>query len=131
LGDAAEAAVAARLSGLGWSILGSGVHVERDELDLIALEPGDPPVLVFVEVRSHSVTRFGTPEESVSAAKVARLYRAAMGLLRLGRLPDGTVLPPLAWRVDLVAVQVADDATGADGGPVRYAFRHLRGLAAP
>ena len=85
-------------------------------------------MLVFVEVRSHTVDRFGAPEESVGRDKVARLYRAAAGLLRDGWLPDGTQLPRLAWRVDLVSVQVRHDA---GGGPVRWTFRHLRGLAPP
>ena len=128
LGDAAEQAVAARLVRQGWSILGSSVHIGRDELDLIAVEPGDPPTLVFVEVRSHSVSRFGAPEESVGADKVARLYRATMELLRRGRLPDGTALPRLGWRVDLIAVQREADAHGQ---PASRTFRHVRGLAPP
>ena len=102
LGDAAEQAVAVRLTQLGWSVLGASVPVGRDELDLVGVEPGQPPTLVFVEVRSHTVDRFGAPEESVGADKVTRLYRAAAGLLREGQLPDGTALPRLAWRVDLV-----------------------------
>lgn len=128
LGDAAEQAVATRLLEQGWRILGSSVHIGRDELDLIAVEPGHPPILVFLEVRSHTVTRYGAPEESVGADKVARLYRAAMGLLRRGRLPDGTALPLLGWRVDLIAVQRSSDG---DGSSAIRTYRHVRGLTAP
>ena len=117
-----------RLVQMGWGLLGRSVRIGRDELDLVAVEPGRPPTLVFVEVRSHTVDRFGAPEESVGADKVTRLYRAATSLLREGRLPDGTALPRLAWRVDLVSVEVSADA---DGGAVRWTFRHLRGLTAP
>jgi Holliday junction resolvase-like predicted endonuclease len=90
------------------------------------VEPGVPPTLVFVEVRSRSSHRFGAPEETIDSAKVARTYRAAFTLLRARRLPDGRALPPLRWRVDLVAV---------DRRPLRpedvegLALRHVRGIA--
>ena len=82
--------MAAWLEARRWRILATGVQVGRDELDIIGIEPGTPPCLVFVEVRSHTNSRFGSPEESVSAAKLARTYRAAFALLRLAQLPDGT-----------------------------------------
>ncbi|CAN5756260.1 hypothetical protein BH24CHL8_BH24CHL8_00180 [soil metagenome] len=129
LGDEAERLVATRLSALGWTILAAGVRVGRDELDLVCLEPGLPPTLVFVEVRSRSSARFGAPEETLDAAKIARTYRAVFALVRGRRLPDGGLLPALRWRVDLVAVdarpsprQAAGDA--ADGVQVR----HIRGV---
>ena len=129
LGDRAESLVATQLAALGWTILAAGVHVGRDEVDLIAIEPGLPPTLVFVEVRSRSTDRFGTPEESVDQAKVARIYRAALTLLRARRLPDGRRLPPLHWRVDLVAVDARpltlDGVDGVDG----VDMRHLRGIS--
>ena len=129
LGDRAEAAVARHLTSLGWTRLAASVRVGRDEIDLIALEPTSPPTLVFVEVRSHSTSRFGAPEESVDASKVARTYRAAFALLRDRRLPDGRPLPLLAWRVDLLTVSqppatFADDPQAATGAITL----HLRGL---
>ena len=118
--------MATQLAALGWTILGAGVRVGRDEVDLIAVEPGVPPTLVFVEVRSRSSDRFGAPEETIDGIKLARTYRAAFALLRARRLPDGRSLPPLRWRVDLVAV---------DRRPLRredvaaVELRHLRGVA--
>ena len=112
-GDRAEAFVADRLRDGGWRILGRQVPVGRDEIDLIAIDPGDghgPGVLVFVEVRSSRDGRFGAPEESVVGRKAARMYRAVLALLRAGSLPDGRALPHLAWRVDVIAV------TGLGGG---------------
>lgn len=107
-GDAAEAAVADRLVAAGWSILGRNVHVGRYELDLIAVDPGPPRMLVAVEVRMRSNRGFGLPEETVDARKRIRVRAAAYGLLELGSLPDGSVLPFLPLRFDLVVVEPGD-----------------------
>ncbi|MDQ3553368.1 MAG: YraN family protein [Chloroflexota bacterium] len=125
LGDRAESLVAAELEALGWTILAAGVHVGRDEIDLICVEPGPPPSLVFVEVRSRSSVRFGAPEETLDGAKIARTYRAVFGLLRGGVLPDGRSLPPLPWRLDVVAVD-ARPVAGHEQHGVR--LRHIRGV---
>jgi Holliday junction resolvase-like predicted endonuclease len=106
-------------------VLATGVRVGRDEIDILALEPGPAPTLVFVEVRSHTTARFGLPEESVDGRKVGRLYRAALALRRLGRLEDGTPLPRVAWRVDLILVDVQPALAAGVGGPV---LRHIRGI---
>ena len=124
-GRRGEALAAAHLAAQGWTILGSRVRVGRDEIDLIAVEPGAPPTVVVVEVRTRATSRFGTAEESVDGRKVARLYRAAAGLRAAGALPDGTDLPRLAWRVDLLAIDDAPAIGPAAGGP---SFRHLRAL---
>ena len=69
------------------------------ELDIVAL---GQDVLVLTEVRSHTVGSFGTPEESITAKKAARLrllgdhYRSARAHLTL---PDST-------RIDVVAVDL-------------------------
>lgn len=125
LGDRAESLVARELAALGWTVLAAGVRVGRDELDLVCVEPGLPPTLVFVEVRSRSSNRFGAPEETLDAAKIARTYRAAFALLRERRLPDGRALPPLRWRIDLVAV----DARPLTRSETHEAhLRHTRGV---
>lgn len=125
LGDRAERFVAGELKALGWTILAAGVRVGRDEIDLICVEPGPPPTLVFVEVRSRSSARFGAPEETLDGAKIARTYRAIFGLLRGRALPDGRSLPPLPWRLDVVAV----DARPRKGHEVDgVQLRHIRGV---
>jgi Holliday junction resolvase-like predicted endonuclease len=117
-GDAAEGRVAVELRRRGWSIIARQVRVGRDELDLVALDPGPPAFMVVVEVRSRRSPRFGTQEERLDEAKVHRLYRAMATLRARGCLPDGLPLPHgLDWRVDLVALD-------ADAGRLR----HLRGL---
>jgi Holliday junction resolvase-like predicted endonuclease len=104
-GDAAEAGVAAYLAERGWRVLASHVRVGRAEIDLIAIDPGPPPALVAVEVRWRSRRDFGLPEETVDGRKRARLHRAAFGLREAGRLPDGTALPVLPLRFDLIVVE--------------------------
>jgi putative endonuclease len=125
VGAQAEDAAAAHLTGLGWQILGRNLRLGRDELDIVALEPGRRATLVIVEVRSRSGPGFGDAVESVDARKVARLYRAALAL-RQGGHPqidlDMVGLP--SWRVDLLALA----RTRAGDWDVE---QHLRGLAPP
>lgn len=107
-GDAAEQRVADHLAAAGWSILGRNVHVGRFELDLIAVDPGPPRMLVAVEVRWRAGRAFGLPEETVDGRKRVRVRSAAYGLLERGSLPDGSLLPHLPLRFDLVVVEPGD-----------------------
>jgi putative endonuclease len=109
-GCAAEDEVAAHLALGGWRLLGRNVVVGRDEIDILAIDPGPPAELVFVEVRSATSDRFGTPEERVDRDKVAHLYRASRAL---------TAGHGLRKRVDLIVV---DRRSG------RSVLRHLRAL---
>ena len=118
IGDEAEALVARRLEAAGWQILGRQVRVGRSELDIVAVDPAHPPRLVIVEVRARASRDFGLPEETVDARKRIRLRRAAQALRERGILADGTPVPPLALRLDLVVVE----PPGADGGAPR--IRH-------
>jgi Holliday junction resolvase-like predicted endonuclease len=116
------------LRAAGWAIVARNAYVERDEIDLIAVEPNArdpdaPGTLVFVEVRSRTAPGFGAPEESVDARKVCRIYRAAISIMRSERLPGGGPLPGAAWRVDLLTMlRDGDDDEWHIG-------RHIRGLA--
>ena len=121
VGASAEDAAALYLQAQGWRVLARNVRVGRDELDILALEPGAPEQLVLVEVRSGSTTRFGSPRESVDARKVARLYRARTALQR-GALPDlATTHSRGPWRVDLITLVRASSADWCIEA-------HLRGL---
>lgn len=99
--------------------------IGRDEMDLVAIDPGPPAYLVFVEVRSNATGRFGAPEETVAGRKVRRTYRAALALLRASMLPTGIHLPDLAWRVDVLVLEGAPALSRFAGGP---AVRHIRGV---
>ena len=109
----------AYLSGHGWTILERNVRLGRDEIDIVALDPGPPRTLVFVEVRANRNGRFGTPEESVGHQKRRAVYRAALAYRRDRR---SVALP---WRVDLVALELAPRLAPAAG---RFTLRHLKGL---
>jgi Holliday junction resolvase-like predicted endonuclease len=74
-------------------------------VDLVAVDPGPQPTLVIVEVRWRGGRDFGLPEETVDGRKRARLHRAGFALRELGSLPDGTPVPQLPLRFDLVAVE--------------------------
>lgn len=124
IGAAAESAAAAYLRDRGWIVLARNLRVGRDEIDILAREPGSA-VLVVVEVRARSCPGFGVALESVDARKVAHLYRAAFALLRGGHadLP-WTGLGWAGWRVDLLTLRL-----GTDG---RWQVeQHLRGLGPP
>jgi putative endonuclease len=127
-GGQGEAVAARYLQDLGWRVLARQVRVGRDEVDIVALDPGPPATLVAVEVRSRSSARFGPPEASVDQAKVRHCYRAMGALRRAGRLADGTHLPPLPWRVDLVAVELD---VALEAGIRRPRVRHLRAVLPP
>ena len=111
--------VAARLTESGWAILGRNLHVGRHELDLVAVDPGPPATLVVIEVRWRRRREFGLAEETVDHRKRVRVRAAAYGLLDRGVLPDGSAIPHLPLRFDLVVVEPP-----ACGGPLRV--RHHR-----
>jgi putative endonuclease len=112
-GDAAERLVAERLRAAGWTILGLNVHVGRAELDIVAVDPSPPPRLVVVEVRQRGSRAFGLPEETVDAAKRTRIRRGAQGLRERGLLADGTPVPALPLRIDLVVLEPPREPGGA------------------
>jgi putative endonuclease len=114
-GDAAEALVADRLAEAGWTVLARNVHVGRHEIDLVAVDPGPPASLVVIEVRWRTGRDFGLAEETVDHRKRVRVRAAAFGLLERGTLPDGSAVPRLPLRFDLVAVE--------PGGKMRH-HRH-------
>lgn len=120
-GRAAEDAAAAYLRSAGWTILARNVRVGRDEVDLLAVDPGPPAAVACVEVRSVRVRRFGAPEERVDARKVGHLYRA-MAALRAHPPTHAVRFARLAWRVDLVVV---DRRAGSEE------LRHLRAVEPP
>lgn len=104
-GDAAEDLVAARLQASGWRVLGRHIRVGRREIDLLAVDPGPPESLVVVEVRWRARRDYGLAEETVDGRKRARLHAAGFAVRELGRLADGTTIPHLPLRFDLIVVE--------------------------
>ena len=62
------------------------------------MEKGD--ALIFVEVRTRSGKRYGTPEESITPTKQARLIELAQTYLK------ETNAPHPSWRIDVAAVRL-------------------------
>jgi len=122
-GDGAESLVAEHLAAMGWRILGRQLRLGRVEVDLLAVDPAPPAELVVVEVRMRGRRDFGLPEETLDHAKRLALRRAVGALRAVDALPDGTPLPPLMLRVDLVAVE---PRFGSGAPP---AIRHHRAIA--
>jgi putative endonuclease len=120
IGDAGERLAGLLLEAAGWRILGRNVRIGRDEIDLVAVDPGPPPALVVVEVRRRGRRDFGLAEETLDHRKRLALRRGLGSLLEAGELPDGTPLPALPLRVDLVAIDA-----GPEGVP---SVRHHRAI---
>jgi len=105
LGRQGEDLAVAELARRGYQIIERNWRCEAGEVDIVAREGS---AWVFVEVRTRRSTRFGSPEESVTHAKQARMIVVAEHYLAEHELAE------VDWRLDLVAVVV-----GRRGQPVR------------
>jgi putative endonuclease len=105
LGRRGEGLAVAELSRRGYQIIERNWRCEAGEVDIVAREG---PIWIFVEVRTRRSTRFGSPEESVTLAKQARMIVVAEHYLAEHGLAE------VDWRLDLVAVVVNEK-----GQPVR------------
>jgi putative endonuclease len=119
-GDRAERFAAGALQVAGWEVIGRNVHVGRGEIDILAIDPGPPRQLVAVEVRWRARRDFGLAEETFDFRKRGRLRTAIGWLLERGCLPDGSWLPRLPVRIDLVVIEPPERR----GGKMR--MRHHR-----
>ncbi len=99
LGRHGEGLAAQRLEAEGYRILARNYRCPIGEVDLIA---ADGECLVFVEVRTRRGDLWGTPEESVTRQKQARLLAVAEHYLTEHEALDAD------WRIDVVAVDVDD-----------------------
>jgi len=95
LGQAGEQMAANHLAGLGYEIVERNYRCPAGEIDLVARHTGR---WVFVEVRTRRGSRFGTPEESVTARKRAHIIASAQHYLQ-----DHNALEA-DWRIDAVAI---------------------------
>jgi putative endonuclease len=85
LGKAGEAAAKTFLEKQGYKIIARNYRCAYGEIDLVCR---DRDTLVFIEVKTRSSTRFGTPAEAVTRTKQRRLYRLAAAYLAENRLED-------------------------------------------
>jgi putative endonuclease len=96
-GRRGEDIAASFLTGKGYQIIERNWRCSLGELDLIVQ---NHDTLVFVEVRTRSVSRFGLAEESITPAKQARLIELAQSYVQ------EKALTAQRWRIDVVAVQL-------------------------
>ena len=97
LGRRGEDVAAQEIADRGYHILERNWRCKAGEIDLIADHDG---VRVFIEVRTRSGSAFGTPEESITPRKCAKLIEVAMTYLSEHGLTN------LDWRIDVVAVEI-------------------------
>lgn len=96
LGRRGEDLAALHLTARGYQIVARNWRCGVGELDLVARD-GD--CLAFVEVRTRRGRALGTPEESVTPAKQARLIDLALAYVQAHDWPGD-------WRIDVVAVEM-------------------------
>lgn len=97
LGRRGEEIAAQALVRRGYRIVDRNWRCPAGEVDIVAR---DGPVWAFVEVRTRRGTRFGTPEESITSVKQARMIDVALSYLAEHEMG------PVDWRLDLVAVEL-------------------------
>lgn len=96
LGQRGEELAAAYLEKRGYVVRERNWRCPAGEIDMVVEDGG---CLVFVEVRARRGQGYGTPEESVTSAKQARLVEVAQTYLQEHPW-DGD------WRIDVVAVEM-------------------------
>ena len=85
------------LKNKGYHVIETNFRCPQGEIDIVAR---DKDCLVFIEVRAKKSLIFGTPEESITPAKMERLRAIAE---HYRQTHDN--LPP-QWRIDVVAVEL-------------------------
>jgi len=84
-GKISEAQAAVFLESRGYQILFRNYKAQGAEIDIIAREKD---TICFIEVKSRSSDRFGSPQEAVTSAKQQKISRAASMFLQENDLQD-------------------------------------------
>jgi putative endonuclease len=99
-GKLGEKAAASFLKSKGYRIIETNYRCRSGEMDIIARKDD---CVVFVEVRTKTSLKYGTPEESITPTKALHLEKTAEFYQQ-----NHAGLPEL-WRVDLVAIEMESD----------------------
>lgn len=97
LGRRGEELAARELERRGWRVVERNWRCEAGEVDIVACRGA---TWAFVEVRTRRGEDFGTPEESLNAAKQARMAAVAEHYLAEHAIGEAD------WQLDLVAVEL-------------------------
>ena len=85
IGDAGEECAVTFLEHNGYKILFKNFRIKRIEIDIIA-EYDD--IIIFVEVKTRSSNKFGTPAEAVEIHKQRKIILAAKMFLQKNKIFD-------------------------------------------
>jgi putative endonuclease len=96
LGQHGEELATRHLAAKGYEIIARNWRCETGEIDVVAR---DGAGLAFVEVRTRRGRALGSPEESITAAKQARLVDLAEAYVQ-AECWGGN------WRIDVVAIEL-------------------------
>ena len=91
-----EAVASEYLANNGYSILERNARTPHGEIDLVARQG---IVTVFVEVKTRTSNRFGTPEAAITKKKRAHMVAASQAYLQTHPELDGD------WRLDVIAIE--------------------------
>ncbi len=94
-GKISEVQASSFLESQGYRILFRNYKAQGSEIDIIAREKD---TICFIEVKSRSSDRFGTPQEAVTLAKQQKIARAALKFIQENDLQDKSC------RFDVVAI---------------------------
>lgn len=97
-GKKGEEIASSFLTSQGYKIIAKNFRTRFGEIDLVAVKE---ETLVFVEVKTRASSRFGLPEEAMTAYKIRRIVKAGEYFkLKNPRTPD-------LLRIDLVAINLS------------------------
>lgn len=100
LGNRGEQAAVDFLKQNGYKILARNYKSKLGEVDIVAL---DKKTVCFVEVKTRTSDKFGSPAEAVSARKEKQISKAALCYLKEKKLLDKSA------RFDVVCVEYKAD----------------------
>ncbi len=101
LGRWGEEQAAAYLTAQGCTVVAHNWRCAAGEVDLVVC---DGYTLALVEVRTRRGERFGTPEASITARKLARMVAVAESYVYEQKWQG-------PWRLDVVAVRVGENVS--------------------
>ena len=121
-GNEAESLAAEYLKKKGYRILCSQYRTRFGEIDLVAEQGSE---IVFVEVKARRTNDFGFPEESVTQAKLEKIFLAGEMYLRETKSEK-------EFRVDVIAIDGGgfvrrnnQNCGGAKAGPKDFIHQHV------
>lgn len=77
LGEYGEKLAVEFLNRRGYIIVEKNFMSRYGEIDIIAIQPNDPNIILCVEVKTRASSRFGVPEEAITRDKIKRLHDTA------------------------------------------------------